>query len=138
MAINFPSSPTPGYIYTQNNRSWRYDSTSGTWNSVSLSNVDIDAASIAYTPDGVGAVDTTLQDKLRTVISVLDFGAAGDGVQDDQAEIQAAITHAGTLDTDPTVYFDDRPIEVNLDGKTYAVGSTLNINKNLDLLMVDY
>ena len=131
MAINFPSSPTPGYIHTQNNRSWRYDSTSGTWNSVSLSNVDIDAASIAYTPDGVGAVDTTLQDKLRTVISVLDFGAAGDGVQDDQAEIQAAITHAGTLDTDPAVYFDDRPIEVNLDGKTYAVGSTLNINKKL-------
>lgn len=131
MAINFPSSPTPGYIHTQNNRSWRYDSTNGTWNSVSLSNVDIDAASIAYTPDGVGAVDTTLQDKLRTVISVLDFGAAGDGVQDDQTEIQAAITHAGTLDTDPAVYFDDRPIEVNLDGKTYAVGSTLNINKKL-------
>lgn len=133
MAINFPSSPTPGYIHTQNNRSWRYDSTSGTWNSVSLSNVDIDAASIAYTSDGVGAVGTTLQDKLRPAISVLDFGAAGDGVQDDQTAIQAAITHAGTLDTDPSVYFDDRPIEVNLDGKTYAVGSTLNINKKLRL-----
>ena len=75
--------------------------------------------------------NTTLQDKLRTVISVLDFGAAGDGIQDDQTAIQAAIIHAGTLDTEPALYFDDRPIEVNLDGKTYAVGSTLNINKNL-------
>lgn len=57
----------------------------------------ITSAGILYTPAGVGAVDTTVQTKLRERISVMDFGAVGDDATDCTSAFQAAIDYALTL-----------------------------------------
>jgi hypothetical protein len=81
----------------------------------------IDAGSVGFTQVGTGAVAQTVQTKLEQYVSVKDFGAVGDGVADDTAEIQAAIDAAPE---GGAIYFPNG---------TYAISAALIVDKALTL-----
>lgn len=78
-----------------------------------------DANNVTYSPNGSGAVQTTVQAKLRESVSVKDFGAVGDGVTDDTAAIQAALDYG--LSNGEAVFFP---------GGRYRTTSELTINSS--------
>jgi hypothetical protein len=85
---------------------------------------EADSASVTYIPAGTGAVQTSVQSKLRETVSVRDFGAVGDGVTDDTAAIQAAL--------------DSGLKNIIFPAATYKINSAVNIpqtdNLTLDLM----
>lgn len=75
---------------------------------------------LGFLQSGTGAASRTIESKLRDVVSVKDFGAVGDGVADDTAAIQAALTAgAGKV--------------VHFPAATYKVTSALSVPTNTTL-----
>jgi len=70
-----------------------------------------------FAQSGTGAVARSASDKMGETISVFDFGAKGDGITDDSAAIQAAIT-AGAAKGGARIWFPPG---------TYVFGTTLTI-----------
>ena len=75
---------------------------------------DVDAATYEgaaiFTPAGTGAVSRTVQAKLRESVSVLDFGAVGDGVTDDSAAFALAIASNRHIWVPPGTYAIDASV----------------------------
>ena len=82
------------------------------------------AANVGYTPAGTSAVATTVQTKLRQSVSVVDFGAIGNGTTDDTTAIQTAINNA-SLGCD--IVFPAAP-------NGYLISSTITLNRNVRLV----
>ena len=86
-----------------------------------------DASQVSYTPAGTGAVATTVQAKLRESVSVLDFGAIGNGTANDTNAFNNAIA------TGKQVYVPTGTYLVNaiIPNRTviYGDGNTVSIIK---------
>jgi len=92
-----------------------------------------DANNVTYTPAGTGAVQTTVQTKLRESVSVKDFGAVGDGVTDDTAAIQAALTYVvsvkGTMFVPKGIYVISGMLDITDRCAILGEGAELTIFK---------
>lgn len=80
---------------------------------------------MGYLPAGTGAVATTVQSKLRESVSVLDFGAMGNGVTNDTAAFAAAAAYinligGGTLVIPPGTYLVGKQTFAGVTGQNYA------------------
>lgn len=77
---------------------------------------------------GTGAVQRTVESKLKDVVSVKDFGAVGDGVTDDTAAIQAALNTNKSVVFPTGTYLISAPLEpksntvIDLNGSTLTNG----------------
>jgi len=78
---------------------------------------------VGFIQSGSGAVDRTVQSKLREFVSAKDFGAIGDGVTDDTAALQVAINQTST--TGSVLY---------IPSGTYLVTETLSIPNKTQII----
>ncbi len=90
-----PSSPVAGkrWFNTSDGREYIYlnDGDSSQWIELSgPTSTFADSANVRFQQAGTGAVLRTVQDKSREIVSVKDFGAAGDSTTDDTLAIIAA------------------------------------------------
>ena len=82
---------------------------------------------VTYTPTGTGAVARSAASKFGETVSVKDFGAVGDGVADDTAAIQAAITYAASTINSAS------GMEVLLPTGTYLISSRITLPNRVGL-----
>lgn len=80
---------------------------------------------------GTGAVTRTTQSKMQDMVSVKDFGAVGNGVTDDTAAINAAITAINALGGG-TVFFPEGTYLVGDAGGNVAISLLSNVTLNGD------
>jgi hypothetical protein len=89
-----------------------------------------DSANMDFTQSGTGATTRTVQDKLREVISVLDFGAVGDGTADDTAAVTAADAISGKIYA-PAGTYDTTTAPTLLRGPFYGEGQIRDSANNM-------
>lgn len=82
---------------------------------------------VGFLQSGTGAVGRTMLAKAREQISVLDFGAVGDGVADDTAAIQLALNYASLGGR--TVYFP---------AGSYVISTSLTVTGNKVRVLLDH
>ena len=70
------------------------------------------ASRSSFTQAGTGATARTVDSKLKDVVSVKDFGAVGDGIADDTAAIQAALSAAKSVFIPPGTYLISSMLQV--------------------------
>ena len=69
---------------------------------------------VSFIQAGTGAVTRNMQDKARESVSVLDFGAVGDGITNDAPAFHAACTYLSSIGGGTINYFGKHLIDQNL------------------------
>lgn len=124
---------TPARFYTNSDYSILVRDKNGAFIYTAASETDfISSEFVTFIQSGTGAVNRTVQAKLRETVSVKDFGAVGDGVTDDTAAIQAAIDTVNNVHFPPGTY---KVTVSNISPFTYGnttdpVYRAININKS--------
>jgi hypothetical protein len=93
-----------------------------------VTSISGDANGITYTQGATGSQQRTVENKLQEFVSVKDFGAVGDGVTDDTADIQAAIDAMNTAGGG-TVYLPSTGRN-----SAYKVSSSLTLEQGVHLV----
>lgn len=91
------------------------------------------AASIQYDPPFTGGVPTTVEEKLSEYVSVLDFGAVGDGVTNDTVAIQAALNSGSkniVFTSGKTYLVNGGLTYTQANGLISASGATIKLKNN--------
>jgi hypothetical protein len=126
--------------------------TIATWDNITGINgtgITSNASQVTYDPAGTGAVATTVQAKLRQYVSVMDFGATGNGTTDDTTAIQTALNTiftagGGTVFVPAGTYKISAPLIVRtntiLEGVGYAskIVQSVNYNGPGDVIHIGY
>ena len=94
--------------------------------------ITLSAENVAYAPTFTGAVPTNVEDKLAQNVSVKDFGAVGNGMANDTAAIQAAITAGenGAVYFPPGTYLISTAIIIPSNILIYGAGDSSVIKSN--------
>jgi hypothetical protein len=142
------NSGTPARLYVGSDYSIQVQDKNGSvaytslFNNGPLGGGSISSANVTFLQAGSGAVERTAQSKMRDTISVKDFGAVGDGVADDTAEIQAALTYAATQNAVVLVPYGTYILTSTLtanatlifDGGIFEMSHTIKLNGDADLI----
>lgn len=142
----YPSrSGTPGRLYVNSDYSIRVQNSKGSlvYSAPAATErysevvFNANASQVIYDPSGVGAVQTTVQAKLRESVSVLDFGADPTGATDSTAAFQAAVNTLKTVVV-PEGTYNISTINISMQGceiimhqKAYLVVSGAGIQRSI-------
>jgi hypothetical protein len=83
------------------------------------------SSKLAFTQEGTGAVQRTVESKLQDVVSVKDFGATGDGITNDSSQVQAALDAHDVILIPEGTYFLDGTVSAT-SSKTLILQGTLD------------
>ena len=100
----------------------------GTYDNITTA---VDAAIVSYDPPFTGGVTTNVEDKLAQTVSVLDFGAVGDGVADDTAAIEAAINTGNEVSFVGPQYTYKITYTIDYTGKVTLSGNNATIKSDV-------
>lgn len=82
------------------------------WSAIEIGSISVDQIPYQHSTSGPSFV-RTVGERLRETISVKDFGAVGDGFNDDQPAIQAASTYAQNSSNHVTILFPEGTYRIN-------------------------